>query len=284
MVKYSYAKINLALNVLNKVKPSKLHNLEMINVLITLKDKITIKFFDNGLNEIKIICNKENIPTDENNLIYKVIRKFQERNRLNFSCVVKLNKKIPTEAGLGGGSSNAATTLNMLDEHFKTQMTTKDKTLFLESITSDGPFFVHDCIAKVKGNGNQISKLTCNFNKKVLLIKPKSGCNTSLIYNSLDYQTMPHPNMYKVEKALFDNDLIALSDSVDNSLKDAAIMENNEISDILNRLKACGFELVNMSGSGSTCFAISDRSLPYKNAKKIFNKKKLELFKIYNTK
>ena len=284
MVKNSYAKINLALNVLNKTKPSKLHNLEMINILIDLKDRISIKFIENGLNEIKIICNNKDIPTNQDNLIYKVISKFKETNNLNFSCIVKLNKKIPTEAGLGGGSSNAAMTLNILNTHFNTQMTSKDKTTFLEPITTDGPFFVHNSIAKVKGNGNQISKLNCHFRKKVLLIKPKSGCNTANVYSNLNYQTLYHPNMYKVEKALFENDFKTLSENVGNSLIDSACLQNNEIKDILKRLKACGFELVSMSGSGSTCFAISDRTLPYKVAKKIFNKKKLELFKVCKVK
>lgn len=285
MQKNSYAKLNLALNVLNKSKPQKLHDLDMINISISLKDIIKIKFFDDENNEIVISCNNKNVPIDNKNIVYKVIEKFKKTFNFSFSCKVEIVKHIPLEAGLGGGSSNGATTLDILDKKFKTNMTVLQKMKFLEPITSDGPYMVVSKTSRVKGNGNQITPLNCKFKAKILLVKPKSGCSTKDVYENLDYKNIVHPNINKIEESLLNNNFELLSKHLDNSLLNSACENNNDIVDILKRLKSCGFEIVSMTGSGSTCFAFSTKTRPYKIAKQIIKKENYELcdvFKIIN--
>jgi 4-diphosphocytidyl-2-C-methyl-D-erythritol kinase/energy-coupling factor transport system substrate-specific component len=88
--------------------------------------------------------------------------------------------------------------------------------------------------------------------------------------------------MYKIEKAFEKNDFDTLANYIDNSLTDSAIKVNLDILDTINRLRACGFEIVSMTGSGSTVFAISNRKLPYKLYKKVLNKENYEIIKIVN--
>ena len=104
------------------------------------------------------------------------------------------------------------------------------------------------------------------------------------IFSSLNYKSLKRANINKVCDALKDNDLSLLSSHVNNSLIDSAIKANQEIEDILNRLKTCGFEIVSMSGSGSTCFALSNSSFPFKKAKEILNKNNFSIFKICKVK
>ena len=94
------------------------------------------------------------IDLSKDNLIYKVVDKFIKQFSIDYSFKIALTKNIPMQAGLGGGSSNAATTLNMLDKFFKTNMSFADKIKFLDSLTSDGPYFIETKPAKVKGKGN----------------------------------------------------------------------------------------------------------------------------------
>ena len=285
MIRRSYAKINLALNVLNKNKPSSLHDLDMFNVCISLYDTISIKFIEDNLSNITITCNNPKVPLDDKNLVYRVVEKFKKQFNLSFSAIVNIKKRIPLEAGLGGGSSNAACTLNMLDEHYKTNMSVLQKTKFIEPLTSDGPYFVLSTHCRVKGTGNNIIPIKSSFHKKVLLVKPKSGCSTKDVYTNLDYKNLVHPNINKVEQAIKENDFTLLSRHVDNSLTTSACSCNNEIIELLSRLKTCGFEIVSMSGSGSTCFAMCNNNLAYKRAKQIILKKNYELvgkYKIIN--
>ena len=280
MKKYNYAKINLALNVTNKNKPSYFHDLDMINFCVNIKDSVTIKFINDSFDKIAILCNNSDVPCDETNLVFKVIKKFKKVYKLSFSCKVYINKKIPMQAGLAGGSGNAIATLNILNKKYKTKLTNIQKMKFIEDLTSDGPYMVASCFARVKGKGEKVSFFKTTFKHKVLIVKPKSGCSTKEIFSSLDYKNLIHPNINKLEQGLKENDFDMVASHVNNSLTTAAIKINSDIQDVINRLRCCGFDIVSMSGSGSTIFAISKRKLPYKLAKKIINKNDYDLFKI----
>lgn len=284
MKRKSYAKLNIALSVLNKGKPANLHDLDMVNVTVSLYDTISIEFVKDSLNKTTIVCKNEDVPKDDNNLVCKVINKFKRTFNLSFSCVVKINKKIPVQSGLAGGSSNAACVLHMLDKKFKTKMSLLQKINFIKPLTSDGPFLLVNKPCRVKGCGDVIEPITYNLKSKILIVKPLSGCNTKDIFSSLNYKRLKRPNINKVCAALKDNDLPLLSSHVNNSLIDSAMEENQEIMDVINRLKTCGFEIVSMSGSGSTCFAISNSSFSFKKAKEILNKHNYDIIKVCKVK
>lgn len=283
MKRDSYAKINLALNVINNSKPKEYHDLDMVNFTITLKDtiKLTINTKEES-NDIVIASNNEKVPNDKNNLVYQVIEKFKKDNNLSFLCKVQIKKRIPLEAGLAGGSSNAACVLHMLDKHFKTNMTIPEKAAFLETITADGPYMAYSTPCRVRGYGDLVLPFVTKFKYNVLLVKPKSGCNTKEIYDSLSYKKMPRPDIDKLVEALKENNFDEVAQNVGNSLINSASTQNKEILDILTRLKTCGFQIVSLTGSGSTCFAISNKKYPFEHAKQVFkNKDKYEMVKVF---
>ena len=284
MKKCNYAKINLSLNVNNKNKPKDFHDLDMINFTINLKDSVSIKFIENNDNFINISCNNPLVPTDKTNIVYKVVEKFKKTYKLSFSCNISINKKIPLEAGLAGGTGNAVAVLKILNQKFKTNMNELQQMKFMEDIASDGPYMVVSCFARVKGRGEKVSPFKCNLKHKVVVIKPKKGCSTKEVFSTLDYKNLVHPNINKIEQGLKDNDFKMIASHVDNSLNASALKHNEEILDVINRLKTSGFEIVSMSGSGSTVFAISNRKLPYKTYKKIINPKNYDLVGEYRIK
>lgn len=279
----SYAKINLSLNVLNKSKPTNLHTLDMVNCSINLYDTINVHILNDNNNKIMIECNDENVPTDHNNLIYKVVEKFKKYYNLNFSIKIKLIKNIPACSGLGGGSSNAATILKILNNHFKKKMDYLAQRNFLNSITSDGAYMVNGGFARVRDTGTKIDLIDSKFHANIFVVKPKSGCLTKDVYNNLDYKNMPHSNNNKLIEALENNNFSLIAKNIANSLMDSACKLNKDILDILTRMRSCGFEIVSLTGSGSACFAISEKSLPYKQAKQIFNKNDYDICGVYKT-
>ena len=283
MRKDSYAKINLALNVINNSKPKEYHDLDMVNFTISLKDTIWMSInTKEPSNKTVITSNNEKIPTGKENLVYQVVEKFKKENKLSFDCNIHIKKRIPLEAGLGGGSSNAACVLHMLDKYFKTNLTTPEKASFLESITADGPYMAYSTPCRVRGFGDLILPFMTKFKYKVLLVKPKSGCNTKEIYDSLNYKKMARPDIDKLVEALKENNYEEVSQHIGNSLLGTATTQNREIKEILTRLKTCGFQIISLSGSGSTCFAISNKKYPFEHAKQIFNnKEKYELVKVF---
>ena len=280
MKRNSYAKINLSLDVLNKSKPKDYHELDMINLLVDLHDVVKIKIYPNR-KDIVIKTNNDKVPTDSKNIVYKVITRFKEVTKKEFGIEVELIKNIPTEAGLGGGSSNAATVLSMLDKYFHIGMSNKQKVSFIASLTADGPFFIANKTARVKGIGDKINLIDSKLKAKVMIVKPYQGCSTKEIYGSLDYPNLVHPNNNKIETALLENNLDEIKKHACNSLQASAIRINNQISDVLTRLKVCGFDVVLMSGSGSSCFGISNKKAPFERALQIFNKDNYELVGIY---
>jgi 4-diphosphocytidyl-2C-methyl-D-erythritol 2-phosphate synthase len=190
-------------------------------------------------------------------------------------------KNIPLNAGLGGGSSNAAATLHLLNHYYKTKMKPMEMIKFIQEITSDGAFFILSIPSRVRGTGNKISPKMINLKQKVVLIKPNFGFSTKEVYSSLSYKHLRHPNMNKLESYLLEDNFSMFAKHADNSLMDAFIVLESEIKNILGKLKELGFELALMSGSGSTCFAISNQKEPYKKYKDAFSKNDYELVGLY---
>ena len=278
MKEKSYAKINMALNVIKKL-PNGYHELDMVNVSIKLHDKIKIKWNQTG--EIKVVSNDTNLPIDDSNLIVKVIKKVKEQFKLDFGCEIFILKRIPQQSGLGGGSSNAATILSLLNKKFKLNMTPIQLINFIKPISSDAPYQLYTLPSRVKKTGEEVKPFECKIKGKLFVVKPKSGNDTKEVFTQLNEENLNHPNINKVERAMKENDIALLSKHVGNSLIETATSLNKDIQPILDSLKEIGFEVVGMSGSGSSCFAYSKNKKLYKVAKTKFTKDNYELCSAY---
>lgn len=257
MIKKSFAKVNLAINVIKKLE-NNYHEVDMIMAKINLYDKLY--FSKLAEDNIILTCNNKIIPTDEKNLIYKVIDKVKREFNIREGIRVHLVKSIPVQAGLGGGSSNAATTLNALDEMFSLNLSLEDKINFSKDLGSDIPFFFFDDIVRARGIGEQIEVIHSNLEKiSIILVKPKQGISTKLVYENLDFDNLVHPNIDNIQKALEENDYQKLVENMANSLEVSSLQIKPIGQEIIDELYDLGVDKAIVCGSGTSIIAISNR-------------------------
>lgn len=190
MKRNSYAKVNLDLRVIGKRKDG-YHDLDMIVCPISLCDEITIERIDSE-KELFTIENSS-LKMDEDNLVIKALRRFQDIVETTGGIKIHLLKRIPIEAGLGGGSSNAATTLLMLNELYGFPLTETQLHQIAADLGADVPFFLKPQLAVVQGKGERIryirnSQLHHHF---ITVFKPNVGCSTSLVFQQVKSYSMP---------------------------------------------------------------------------------------------
>src|SRR5690242_13428626 len=143
------AKINLSLRILGK-RPDGFHEIETLISPISLSDRIDIEKQNRW---IDFSCDDPTLSSGEDNLVVRVAKLFFERAKVKSGVSIRLEKKIPHGAGLGGGSSDAAATLRGLNQFFGTKLSRDDLTKLASAIGSDVPFFLNESTAICKGRG-----------------------------------------------------------------------------------------------------------------------------------
>lgn len=252
MKKKSFAKVNLSLDVVRK-RPDGYHELDMIMVPIDLFDTISIELSE----EMEMTTNKGYIPIDDKNTVIKSINLLRDKYNFLENFKIKLVKNTPTQGGLGGGSSNAATTISMINEILNLNMTLDEMLKIGEKVGADVPFCVYGRPARVSGFGEVIKPIDYNLDFFMFIVKPKWGVSTPLAFQSLNLDKVIHPNIDLVEQALINNDYQTFIKAIDNSLEAGAVKIVPKIKRIRKDLLKFGFDAAIMSGSGSTVFAIS---------------------------
>ncbi|EDZ90273.1 4-(cytidine 5'-diphospho)-2-C-methyl-D-erythritol kinase [Francisella tularensis] len=179
---YSYAKINLFLHILNK-RTDGYHNLQTWFTFLDLKDQLIFSF--NNSREINISSNIS-IATKQDNLVYKAIKKFQQSYRVqDIGVDIEIKKNIPMGAGLGGGSSNAATTLIALRDYYLPQLSNQEMIPLAAKLGADVPIFVYGKSAWAEGIGEILYHK--DFSPQyALLIKPDIHISTKEFFSSED--------------------------------------------------------------------------------------------------
>ena len=182
------AKINLGLNILGKNEDG-YHELDMIMAAINLYDNLNIKFFQKKGNLI-LKSNIKGVPLNEKNIIYKIYEAFYNETSLQRENIeVYLDKKIPFQAGLGGGSSDGAFFLKTLNEYHKSPLTLQEMTDLGKKIGADIPFFIVNETVRAKGIGEILEKTVNNLDAKIILIKPNFGISTAEAYRGYSQLT-----------------------------------------------------------------------------------------------
>jgi 4-diphosphocytidyl-2-C-methyl-D-erythritol kinase len=273
----SYAKLNLYLEVLKKRKDN-YHNLKTLFARIDLADKIIIKSRQDK--KISIACNLPDVSGDNANLAYRSAKILQEACNIDRGADIRIIKRIPVAAGLGGGSSNAATVLLGLNKLWKLDLSKSRLANFARRIGCDVPFFIYDIpFAKGSSRGDKIEPLESLKETKLwhILVVPEIKVSTPLIYKKWDtYSAFDpafpvHKKQGAVEKAGLTrpkysvNILISALRKKDLSLAGAVLFNSLErittklypqISRIKRRLMRLGVKSILMSGSGPAIFGI----------------------------
>ena len=172
------AKINLSLRILGK-RDDGFHEIETVIAPVSLCDELDV---ERQSRWIDFFCHDPSIPNGEENLVVRAAKRFFETTELKAGVAIMLKKKIPHGAGLGGGSSDAASTLLALNDLFETKLPRQALAKIGESIGSDVPFFIYQSAAICKGRGELVTPIPLRTRLSILLLKPEFGVPTSWAY------------------------------------------------------------------------------------------------------
>ena len=255
----SYAKINICLNVLGKRKDG-YHELDMVMLPIDLHDTILLSKINAKNHSITI--DDFSVTSQQYNTVTSAIEKLQSKYNFNDIFRIFVHKNIPIQAGLGGGSSNAAFTVKAINKILKLNASDQELRELCETLGGDVPFFVDCKPCRCRGIGEICDPVEIKNDYYVLIIKPKAGCSTKDVYAAADDIKLDIFDVEKVIECLKNGDDEGLANSIGNSLEKPALQFVPEITDIQQKLKDFGFKIVMMSGSGSAVFAMStDKNL-----------------------
>jgi 4-diphosphocytidyl-2-C-methyl-D-erythritol kinase len=239
------AKINLSLKILGR-RNDGFHEIETLISPISLADKIDIEPQSRW---IDFSCDDPTLPGGDENLAVRAAKAFFEKAKINGGVGIKLHKKIPHGAGLGGGSSDAAATLRALNELFETKLPREELAKLGSTIGSDVSFFLFESAAVCKGRGEIVSPTKLEKKLSILLLKPGFSVSSGWAYSR--WQDSKEIPKISYQPQNFDGQSFA------NDLERPVF----EKFDFLAQLKAwlpkqaeVGAAL--MSGSGSTVFAV----------------------------
>ena len=249
----SNGKINIGLNVTG-VLPNGYHLLDMIMVPISLSDKITGEIEDiSGTLEIK--TNKADIPVNEDNILWKIYDKFYNESGFSKRKIsLYLEKIIPHQAGLGGGSSNGAFLLKLLNE-FHGNFFSQERLIEIgKSVGADIPFFLINRSARVRGIGEDIEIIENNLKNSIILIKPQFGVSTGKAYKNMSIlNNKRDANIDKIIFGLKNNRVDIVEDNVENHLEQGLLLEDENIIEFRKKLAELNMKFF-MSGSGSAYY------------------------------
>ena len=251
----AYAKINLSLKVLNK-RDDGFHNLDMLMVNISLFDILYFK----KAKDIKVSMNKD-VCEMEDNIVYKTAFLLKNKYNVNDGIDIYIKKNIPDGGGLGGGSSDAATTLLVLNEMWNLNLSIEELSDIAAGLESDISFFLYKHIARVKSKGEIVETLDKRLDEDIALIIPDVKCNTKKVFQN----HVIEENDKSIDELInnLDGDYYKY---IFNDLEDTSkkVYEEYKLDEIKENTYKIGFDAVLMSGSGSTVFALSKQAFKQK--------------------
>lgn len=247
----SFAKINLGLHVLERL-PTGYHAIETGFCFIEWNDRFEVKESDS----YKLKLSDHSIPTDEQNLITKAYNAFDRYIGLKNHYSFDIKKNIPAGAGLGGGSSNAALTLRILNKLEKTGLSDNELIDLSRDLGADIPFFISGKPGLGTGLGNEIEPLDIQPDGWILTIYPDFESSTAEAYA----QCEPNPNPeFSIKRILTEEELEEWRYLLQNDLEPPVIARNHLIGNIKDQLYDFGAAYSAMSGSGSSVFGIFEQ-------------------------
>ncbi len=243
----SYAKINLNLNVIGKIK--NLHKLQSIVSLISLYDEISLREIDNRKHKI-LFKGKFSKKITNRNTIYKTLSILDKKKILKKKYLVIVKKNIPVKSGMGGGSMNAATLIKIFMKNKIIKINKKILQNLNDSIGQDVKLGFYKNLMYLDGN-NSVKILNKKTKYFLLLFMPKSGCSTKYIFSKVKRYSKPLKNIKNKLNNL---------DSLKNDLQDLVIKKYPELKKPIEFLEnQPGINFVKMTGSGS-CFVAYSKS------------------------
>jgi 4-diphosphocytidyl-2-C-methyl-D-erythritol kinase len=246
----SPAKVNLSLE-LGRKRPDGYHEIQTLMHRIDLTDEIEI---DRQEGEIVLSVEGEDIPPGPENLAYRAARSFFRQTGIAGGVRIRLRKRIPVAAGLGGGSSNAATVLMALNEIFAAEIDDRRLMAWGAAIGADVPFFIFKKPAWAAGKGERLRAADLPADLWFLLMVPPFRVGTAWAYAAYDGLGGDKPAAFSVQKSI--KQVADLALILSNDLERASAGRHPEIGEMKQRLREQGAAGALMSGSGPVVFGL----------------------------
>lgn len=259
----AYGKINLALDVVRK-REDGYHEVRMIMQTVKMYDYIKIK--KSKEEGIRVYTNLSFLPTDENNLVYKAAKLLMDEFNINQGIDIQLDKFIPVAAGMGGGSSDAATVMVGINKMFGLGLKKNELMERGVKIGADVPYCILRGTCLAEGIGEKLTTLKPMPNCYVVVIKPAISVSTKFVYENLKANELSyHPDIDGMISDIEAGDLRAVAGKLGNVLETVTEEEYPVIADIKKSLINDGAINALMSGSGPTVFGLfEDRDVAEK--------------------
>lgn len=257
----AFAKINLGLRVLGK-RPDGYHEIDTVLQTISLHDTIHLTVTREP--GIVLSCDDRSLSTGADNLVYRAASGLQERLKPGRGVRIRLEKRIPMQAGLGGGSSDAAVTLLGLAPLWEPNATVREVLEVAAQLGSDVPFFLCGGTARARGTGSNLTVAVDSPEQQLLIIKPNAGISTRAAYESLKAASLGSALTSAEAKTIlsssrqgekFDN---FDSKALQNDFERVAFQLEPEIERAKIALLKAGADAVLLAGSGSALVGFFD--------------------------
>jgi 4-diphosphocytidyl-2-C-methyl-D-erythritol kinase len=263
------AKINLTLFITGKL-PNSYHSIETVMQQVSLFDIVSVEK-DIYSSDIKIICSNPDIPTDKNNLCNKAAEIFFEYTGIKHGLIITIDKQIPIQAGLAGGSSDAAACIKALNILFDTKLSISDMLKIGISVGSDVPFCINGKTCLASGTGTELTEINPIPHCYIVIVKPPFGSNTAEAYKKYDnIQLNRNINNNKMLDYIASHDLNGIASSLYNDFEE--ILNSPEIFEIKNIFIDNSALGSLMSGSGTCVYGIFRDLQSALNCQNILNK------------
>jgi 4-diphosphocytidyl-2-C-methyl-D-erythritol kinase len=248
---FSPAKVNLFLKIQER-RPDGFHNLCSLFQMLDFFDSLEIKMAPYDT----FSCNLPHLPMNENNLVIKALKSFRKKSQISQALSIHLEKKIPQEAGLGGGSGNAATCLWGLNKLFETGYSDEELQSMGSELGSDVPVFFSTGTAYVTGRGEYVESLSPLKNMEAIVVKPEISLSTAAVFKALNPLTLEASDPQK-SLELWQNGNAHFF----NDLEPSSFTLAPELLKLKTNLLKAGFKTAHMTGTGSAFFCVGDSEL-----------------------
>jgi 4-diphosphocytidyl-2-C-methyl-D-erythritol kinase len=251
-VAFAPAKVNPYLEVLGR-RPDGYHAVETLVLAVDLFDTLEVRRAPDGVTDIA--CDAPGVPTGPTNLVWKAAEALRLMTGTDFGAAIRLTKRIPHEAGLGGGSSDAAATLAALNVLWGLNLSRRELLPVAAAVGSDVGAFLAPPAGWCTGRGELVEPEAVGAEFHLVVVKPPVGCPTADVYRRV---AVPETRLdgSAVRAAVRVGDAERLARGLHNRLQPAAFALRPEVEAVYHRLIACGPLGCLLSGSGASVFAV----------------------------
>ncbi len=261
------AKINLGLDICGK-REDGYHYIDTVMQSVTLGDKITVSKAKN----ISVKCGSLDIE-NEKNIAFLAADMFFEKTGINGGAEIHIEKHIPMSGGMGGGSADAAAVLLALNRLYNADLTEDTLYKIALRLGADVPFFIKGGTARARGIGEKLTSLKTLDKGYFLLIKQGNKLSTKDMYNRLDSENPPHPDMDKITQLIEKGDLSGMMEVIGNSF-----ISVNKPFEFKEKLLSLGAVGVSLSGSGPTWYSVFEEEKKALDAYNCFKESGMECY------